>query len=632
MFARLLAALALAPSIPSSPSVRSAADCRSFPVAPITKAAANDNRSRAGTLRNGVLTLKLVARPVAWRPDGPTGCALSVNAFAEEGKSPQIPGPLIRVSAGTQVRVNVRNTLSTALWVRGLQDHRAGSMDSVEIGPGANHDFQFVASTVGAWYYWGGAGSAVLPVSDVNSQLTGALVVDAPITAGATPVPDRVMVLTRWTPTGTAKNSGFQINAFNGRSWPNTERLAYTVGDSVHWSVINATDATHEMHLHGFYFRTDARGFALRDTITPPPGALMRVTGVLRPGEWLSLTWSPDRPGNWLYHCHLLTHMSGDQRLDRMPAGGIANSNAASTAAGHQHTEAASGNHAMDDMGGLVLALDVRPARTRAAGSTRDTTPAKRPRTIDLFTGTRPRVFGEQPGHGFIVQEGETVPAADSIRIPGTPLVLTKDEPVRITVHNRMTIPISVHWHGIELDSYFDGVGGFSGAGTRIAPMIAPRDSFVVRFTPPRAGTFIYHVHGERGEELSAGLYGALLVLEPGAVFDPRKEFVFVLADGGPRRGATDLRQRNCQADTLDLVSGVAYRVRFIYISANDVYRNTLRGPSGLATDASHRARRSRFAEWGWQGRAAVEFSHRTRAHARCDLYACCPRRLCVDY
>jgi hypothetical protein len=25
------------------------------------------------------------------------------------------------------------------------------------------------------------------------------------------------------------------------------------------------------------------------------------VTGVVRPGEWLTITWSPDRPGNWLY-------------------------------------------------------------------------------------------------------------------------------------------------------------------------------------------------------------------------------------------------------------------------------------------------------------------------------------------
>jgi FtsP/CotA-like multicopper oxidase with cupredoxin domain len=569
--------LALASAVMPANAAHPAADCRHLPTPPATHAATNENQSRAGTLRDGVLTLKLVARPVAWRPDGPQGCALSVNAFAEDEKSPQIPGPLIRVAAGTEVRVTVHNTLPKALWMRGLQDHGLRTMDSVELGPGTSREFRFVASTPGAWYYWGGTAGAVLPMSDVNSQLTGALVVDAPA-AGTAPVSDRVMVLTRWTPTGTAKNSGFQINAFNGRSWPNTERLTYTVGDSVHWKVINATDATHEMHLHGFYFRTDTRGFALRDTIplAAPPG-LMRVTGVLRPGEWFSITWSPDRAGNWLYHCHLLTHMSGAQRLDRMPE----RVTATSTATNHQH-DGATGNHAMDDMGGLVLALDVRPART--AGEPRDTTSARRPRVIDIFTGTRPRVFGDKPGHGFIVQEGPTAPAADSIRIPGTPLVLTKGEPVRITVHNRMSIPISVHWHGIELDSYFDGVGGFSGTGTRVAPMIAPRDSFVVRFTPPRAGTFIYHVHGESGEELSSGLYGALLVLEPGATFDPRKELVFVLADGGPGAEPPIFINGMARPDTLELISGTQYRVRMIFISADDIYRSTMRSPTGLAT------------------------------------------------
>jgi FtsP/CotA-like multicopper oxidase with cupredoxin domain len=193
-------------------------------------------------------------------------------------------------------------------------------------------------------------------------------------------------------------------------------------------------------------------------------------------------------------------------------------------------------------------------------------------------------VFGEHQGHGFIVQEGTTVPAADSIRIPGTPLVLTKGEPVRITVHNRMTIPISVHWHGIELDSYFDGVGGFSGAAERIAPMIAPRDSFVVRFTPPRAGTFIYHVHGEQGEELSSGLYGSLLVLEPGTSFDPHKELLFVLADGGPGPEPPIFVNGTAKPDTLELVSGTTYRVRMIFISADDIYRSTMSGPGGLAT------------------------------------------------
>jgi hypothetical protein len=37
-------------------------------------------------------------------------------------------------------------------------------------------------------------------------------------------------------------------------------------------------------------------------------------------------------------------------------------------------------------------------------------------------------------------------PAADSIRWPGTPIVLTRGEPTQITVFNRLSHPLAVHW------------------------------------------------------------------------------------------------------------------------------------------------------------------------------------------
>jgi hypothetical protein len=82
----------------------------------------------------------------------------------------------------------------------------------------------------------------------VNGQLVGALVVDS-LSGAETPPQDRILVLTRWNPSGARDNKGFQLNAFNGRSWPNTERLTYTANDSVRWQVINASNITHEMHL-----------------------------------------------------------------------------------------------------------------------------------------------------------------------------------------------------------------------------------------------------------------------------------------------------------------------------------------------------------------------------------------------
>jgi manganese oxidase len=562
-------------------AARVAADCRHLPTPPTRQAIPNDNRARAGTLRDGVLTVRLVAHSVAWRPDGDAGCALTVNAFAEEGRLVQVPGPLMRVRAGTEVRVSVRNALDTTLWVRGLQDRTDGTpFDSTEIAPGATHDFQFVAKTRGAWFYWAGRSTARTVSSNADGQLVGALVVDAARDDGSPPPADRVLVLTRWSPTGTLSDQGFQLNAFNGRSWPKTERLTYTVGDSVRWQVINASNGLHEMHLHGFFFRIDARGYDIDSAAVAAAArarglnGIMRVTSVLRPGEWISLVWSPDRPGNWLYHCHLLSHMTGAQRLDRMPEAGAPNG-------AHRHGSA-SDNHATHDMGGLVMALDVRPkAGERAAGAP-TTSSAPPTRTIALFANRRPGRFGDHDGYGFVAQEGPRAPAPDSILIPGTPLVLTKGEPVRITVHNRLTVAISVHWHGIELDSYFDGVGGFSGAGTRIAPVIAPNDSFVVRFTPPRAGTYMYHVHGETGEELASGLYAPLLVLEPGKAFDPRTDRTFVFADGGPGVDKPIFVNGTASPDTTELVAGTSYRFRMIYIAANDVYLTTVRDSAGL--------------------------------------------------
>jgi FtsP/CotA-like multicopper oxidase with cupredoxin domain len=66
--------------------------------------------------------------------------------------------------------------------------------------------------------------------------------------------------------------------------------------------------------------------------------------------------------------------------------------------------------------------------------------------------------------------------------------------------------------HGIELESYYDGVAGFSGSGTHSAPTIAPGDSSEARFTPPRSGTFMYHSHVNEVRQHAAGLVGSLIV------------------------------------------------------------------------------------------------------------------------
>ena len=58
-----------------------AVDCRHLPAPDQPRAVPNDNRVAGGTIRDGVVALRLVIREASWYPDGPDGCALRVRAF-----------------------------------------------------------------------------------------------------------------------------------------------------------------------------------------------------------------------------------------------------------------------------------------------------------------------------------------------------------------------------------------------------------------------------------------------------------------------------------------------------------------------------------------------------------------------
>ena len=557
----------------------SARDCSGVPATSAPRAVANDNRRSAGTLRDGILTVRLAARETSWHPDGPDGCGLRVLAFAEEGQSPRIPGPLIRVRAGTEVRVILRNTLSERLRIRGLVDRREEwpalelariqlmmDSNSVEIGAGETREFRFQASLPGNYYYWGrltatdtmwqrfpGRYRADLSL-DHDGQLVGALIVDPE--AGSPP--DRVFVLTHIRQPGTRSFNdpvnAREVNAINGLSWPHTERLTATVGDAVRWRILNPGGGVHTMHLHGFYYRVVQRGYVSAiDSVLAPEALEDVVSEFMPPNRTLTMEWVPERPGNWLFHCHFLVHMSPAQQVER--AFGNAPPRAVESRTHH-------GEH---DMAGPIVGITVRsPSRPAAPAAT-----APR-RVLRLFANERNRVFGNRPGLGFVLQSGDQEPAVDSILIPGSPLVLTKGEPTRITVINRLRVGLGVHWHGLELESYFDGVPGFSGAPGRLMPPVQAGDSFNVFLTPPRAGTFMYHVHSEQSDELSSGLYGPFIVLEPGHSWDTGKDHLFVLSNGGPGDSPSTIFINGTTSPLpMELRAGVPHRLRFMSIPAN---------------------------------------------------------------
>ena len=171
------------------------------------------------------------------------------------------------------------------------------------------------------------------------------------------------------------------------------------------------------------------------------------------------------------------------------------------------------------------------------------------------------------PSMRFVIEEnGRRTDAGPGF---SPPLNLRKGQPVSITVVNQLTSPTAVHWHGMELESYFDGVAGLSGTASRLAPMITPRDSFVAEFTPPRAGTFIYHSHSDEPRTHRAGLLGAMIIRE-GTSTPTADEAVFFLK-ASLSRGVNPI-DVNGQAnpDTVVLRAGRTTRIRFIALTVNN--------------------------------------------------------------
>jgi FtsP/CotA-like multicopper oxidase with cupredoxin domain len=514
----------------------------------------NDNRHSAGTLRNGVLTVALEARSGSWQPEGKDGRSLdSLAAFAESGGPLSTPGPLLRVKLGTEIRGTLRNTLARPLTVFGLGKTR-GASDSVVVAPGGTAEFAFKAAGPGTFYYF--ARSAVGPFGGrlpEDTQLHGAIVVDGP-----NDPPDRIMAISWYftvepkSPTGLGRGT----MAINGLSWPHTERLSYAQGDSIHWRVLNFTEVDHPMHLHGFYFRMDAKGNGIADSLYSAAAQRMAVTEVIPPFETIALSWLADRPGNWIYHCHYAMHLSGLVSLD------TENGAMDTTMLGHHQSDRP------HQMFGLVMGLTVSPNGVATA-------PPEPARVIRIVQRERAGIYGTQPGMSFVMDGTPAAGDPAAMPVPGPTLFLERGKRVKVTIVNQSNDHAAVHWHGIELESYPDGVPGWSGSGSNILPAIAPHDSLTVTWTPPRAGSFMYHSHFSEAKQMGSGLYGSIIVLEPGQRFDPETDRLLFFGTAGTLRNVLAgpfpnfVLNGSPQPAPIELKAGTRYRFRLFNLAGD---------------------------------------------------------------
>jgi FtsP/CotA-like multicopper oxidase with cupredoxin domain len=462
------------------------------------------------------------------------------------------------VPQGTEIHVTVHNALPVAATVHGLHERPGNEKDAFVLQPGARQDVHFKTGEAGAYYYWvSTTGSAVQLRMPIETQLAGAFIVDPPGAATA----DRVFVTGVWYKEIPFSPLSPAVATINGKSWPYAERFTFQVGETVRWRWLNPSVSSHAMHLHGFYYHLDGIGDAERYKSYDEAERPLIVTEFLGSGQTFDMTWVPKRAGRWLFHCHMLIHMSPPKwkMLVERPETGMVSTPP------HEHAYLVETQDA--GMGGLVLGITV-------VGGSERSKPAvwRAERKLQLILDER---TDGQPRYALqlreLAQSASALPASATAKLIGPPIVLTRDQPVEIELVNRSTQPTAIHWHGIELESYYDGVAGWTGTTQQTTPAINPGQSFVVRMAPPRAGTFIYHTHWHDQGQLENGIYGPLIVLPTGQKFDAAadKTFLFSLGVFDPL-GELLLINGHPQPAPLKLVTGRKYRYRLINISPNN--------------------------------------------------------------
>jgi len=424
---------------------------------------------------------------------------------------------------------------------------------------------RFQAGSPGAYYYWASiTGKSIAFRTTIETQLHGAFVVDPP---GVVPE-DRIFVIGVWFTPGYRQLQGIndvdptyrEIATINGKSWPHTEPLTARVGEEVRWRWLNPSVSGHGMHLHGFYYHIDAVGDAEKTHHYKEDERPRLVTQHMRRGRTFDMTWVPTRPGRWLYHCHMLVHM-----MPPPPA----NADAATTHTAHStdDSRAEDSHPEHSGMGNMVLGITVLPDEKALTQSV-----WKAERRLQLLVGERQNGLPhyELSLHELGQESSPTQPKSYAPLI-GPPIVLKRGQPVEIEVVNRLKESTAIHWHGIELESYYDGVPDWTGTSQQITPAIAPGASFVARMAPPEAETFIYHTHWHDERQLTNGVYGPLIVMPPSEKFDPTYDKVFVLGEGNfTSLGDMLLVNGSPQPPQMQLQVGKKYRFRIINIGRDD--------------------------------------------------------------
>jgi manganese oxidase len=258
-------------------------------------------------LSDGTKVFDLVAKITDWeRAPGDVVQAWTYNGV--------VPAPSIHLELGDKAQFRLRNELpiGTDLHLHGLKvDNKFDGVAPITqklIEPGQTFTYEYTANELAVAMYHPHFHSQIgLPNGMFGTVFVGQVPIPRGRTIGGEVVPDDVKIAQEFPMV--LNDSGVIGYSLNGKSFPATAPIVAGRGDWVLFHYFNEGTQIHPMHLHQFDQIVIAKdGYQLdypfvADTLN------------VAPGERYSVLVQLDKPGTWVWHCHILPHVEGEDGM-----------------------------------------------------------------------------------------------------------------------------------------------------------------------------------------------------------------------------------------------------------------------------------------------------------------------------
>ncbi|MFZ6003010.1 MAG: multicopper oxidase domain-containing protein [Actinomycetota bacterium] len=272
-----------------------------------TEGVGNSSLEPTEILADGTKVFDLVAEITKWeRAPGDV-----VDAWTYNGV---VPAPAIRLEVGDKAQFRLENKLpiATDMHLHGLNVENkydgVAPITQPVIEPGETFVYEYTADEVAVAMYHPHFHSQIgMP----NGMFGSIFVGDVPIPRGTT-VGDEVLPADLQVSQDfpmVLNDSGVIGYSLNGKSFPATAPISAKTGDWVLFHYFNEGSQAHPMHLHQFDQIVVAKdGYPLD---VPYVADVVNVA----PGERYSVLVKLDKPGAWVWHCHILPHVEDENGM-----------------------------------------------------------------------------------------------------------------------------------------------------------------------------------------------------------------------------------------------------------------------------------------------------------------------------